>query len=225
MPHPAHLPVSPISWGGQPGCVGFPAGPDSSIGGLPSSRAIAFIRMRMISKSSAACMLTWLLGVIALSINLFLRQEIVRASPRERLSVLGSDLAIRCSEELSRRWCLSPRRSLNADRVRSSRRASETAVRTRGELVEAKTNGLATTPRAIVEPPKIINLIDALKRSLAQDAELEPKKAAASKPTCAKTGPDWRQRALLPTLSGGRARADTAVADTGGIARQSSGRG
>jgi hypothetical protein len=114
---------------------------------------------------------------------------------------------------------------LNADRVRSSRQASETAVRTRGELVEAKTNGLATTSRAIVEPPKIINLIDALKRSLAQDAELEPKKAAASKPTCAKTGPDWRQRALLPTLSGGRARADTAVADTGGIARQSSGRG
>ena len=50
--------MSPISWGGQPGCVRFPAGLDTSIGGLPSSRAIAFIRMRMISKSSAACMLT-----------------------------------------------------------------------------------------------------------------------------------------------------------------------
>jgi hypothetical protein len=61
IPHPAHLPVSPISWGGQR--VGFPAGPDTSIGGLPSSRAIAFIRMRMISKSSAACMLTFHLSV------------------------------------------------------------------------------------------------------------------------------------------------------------------
>ena len=57
IPQLAHLPVSPISWGGQPGCVSFRAGLDTSIGGLPSSRAIAFIRMRMISKSSAACML------------------------------------------------------------------------------------------------------------------------------------------------------------------------
>ncbi len=35
------------------------------------------------------------------------------------------------SEKLSRRWCLSPRRSLNTDRVRSSPRASKTAIRTR----------------------------------------------------------------------------------------------
>jgi hypothetical protein len=32
------------------------------------------------------------------------------------------------------------------------------------ELVEAKTKGLATTPRAIAEPPKIIHLMEALKR-------------------------------------------------------------
>ena len=31
------------------------------------------------------------------------------------------------------------------------------------ELVEAKTKGLARTPRAIEEPPKVINLMDALK--------------------------------------------------------------
>jgi non-homologous end joining protein Ku len=34
------------------------------------------------------------------------------------------------------------------------------------ELVEAKTKGLATTPRAIAEPPKVINLMEALKRRL-----------------------------------------------------------
>jgi DNA end-binding protein Ku len=40
------------------------------------------------------------------------------------------------------------------------------------ELVVAKTKGLATTPRAIAEPPEGINLMEALKRSLAQDGKL-----------------------------------------------------
>jgi hypothetical protein len=43
------------------------------------------------------------------------------------------------------------------------------------ELVEAKTAGLETMPLAIVEPPKVIDREEALKRSLAQDAELQPK--------------------------------------------------
>jgi non-homologous end joining protein Ku len=56
-------------------------------------------------------------------------------------------------------------RLLNADCALSSRRAIrdryQDALR---ELVEAKTKGLATTPRAIAEPPKIIHLMEALKR-------------------------------------------------------------
>jgi non-homologous end joining protein Ku len=44
------------------------------------------------------------------------------------------------------------------------------------ELAETKTKGLATGPRAITEPPNVINLTEALKRNRAQDAEPEPNK-------------------------------------------------
>jgi hypothetical protein len=55
--------------------------------------------------------------------------------------------------------------------------------------------------------------MEALKRSLPQDAEAEQKKAAVGKPTCTKAVPDRRQRALLLPVSGGRGKTDAAGAE------------
>jgi DNA end-binding protein Ku len=85
-------------------------------------------------------------------------------------------------------------------------------------LVEAKTKGLANPSRAVEEPPKVVNLMDALKKSLAQEggasassksAKVEPKRGAKAP---AGKAPDRRQVAmLLPVEGGGKKKAPAAA--------------
>jgi DNA end-binding protein Ku len=72
-------------------------------------------------------------------------------------------------------------------------------------LIEAKMKGLVIKPRAVSTPPPVIDLMAALKRSLAEEAAI-PKRTAARRERRSRAAPDRRQPALLLPLSGGRKR-------------------
>ena len=73
------------------------------------------------------------------------------------------------------------------------------------QLIEAKMKGLAIEPRAVSTPRPVIDLMAALKRSLAEEAPT-PKRTAASRERGNSAAPDRRQTALLLPLSGGSKR-------------------
>jgi DNA end-binding protein Ku len=79
------------------------------------------------------------------------------------------------------------------------------------QLIETKMKGLAVKPREVSTPPPVIDLMAALKRSLARET---PAKRAPAKPKPTKRASDRRQGALLLPVSGGQARKGDANAQS-----------
>ena len=79
------------------------------------------------------------------------------------------------------------------------------------QLIEAKTKGLAIKPRAVSTPSPVIDLMAALKRSLAQEPSAPEQETAKRRRT--KQASDRRQPALLLPLTGDRKRNQPPSAD------------
>jgi DNA end-binding protein Ku len=76
-------------------------------------------------------------------------------------------------------------------------------------LIEAKLKGLSVKPRKVTTPPPVIDLMAALKRSLAQDAAAISGMTATGKR--ARPAAERRQRSLLLPVAGGRTRTEEPI--------------
>src|SRR5256714_7571751 len=79
------------------------------------------------------------------------------------------------------------------------------------QLIDAKMKGVTIEPRAASTPSTVIDLMAALKRSLAQEPSAPEQRTAKRKRT--RQAPDRRQRALLLPLTGARKRNQQSSAD------------
>lgn len=77
------------------------------------------------------------------------------------------------------------------------------------ELIEAKMKGLPVKPKEIAAPPPVIDLMAALKRSLAREAP-DSRRPDGARRKVNKPAPDRRQATLLLPVAGDRKRKQTA---------------
>ncbi len=80
------------------------------------------------------------------------------------------------------------------------------------ELIEAKIKGLPIKPQEVSAPTPVIDLMSALKRSLAQETPAKGGRAKKQEKRI-RTIPDRRQPSLLLPVSGGRRRKEQPAAE------------
>jgi hypothetical protein len=124
----------------------------------------------------------------------------LRAAPEVRAPQFGSVVGDLDAEMVAIAGAIIRQRTGNFDPSTYRDRYQEALQ----QLIEAKMKGLTIKPRAMSTPSPVIDLMAALKRSLAQEPSVQEQKTAKKKRT--RQAPNRRQPALLLPLTGDRRR-------------------